>query len=121
MNKTQGLGLRTKKAAQKDDKCQPCIIWLPSYVRLTSLRMVNFDANVRLIRELGIQRFPLVCANIYTSGTASPRSWHLQVLNSPSRRDRTERIFQAEEQILERVEEELDISTHRLAAEVGVS
>ena len=36
-------------------------------------------------------------------------------------RDRTERILQAEEQILERDEEEPDISTRRLAAEVGVS
>ena len=36
-------------------------------------------------------------------------------------RDRTERILQAEEQILERVEEEPDISTRRLAAEVGIS
>ena len=36
-------------------------------------------------------------------------------------RDRTERILQAEEQILERVEEEPDISTRRLAADVGVS
>ena len=34
---------------------------------------------------------------------------------------RTERILQAEEQILERVEEESDISTRRIAAEVGVS
>ena len=34
--------------------------------------------------------------------------------------DRTERILQAEEQVLERVEEESNISTHRLAAEVGV-
>ena len=36
-------------------------------------------------------------------------------------RDRTERILQAEEQILECVEEEPDISIRRLAAEVGVS
>ena len=34
---------------------------------------------------------------------------------------RTERILQAEEQILERVEEEPHIITRRLAAEVGVS
>ena len=34
---------------------------------------------------------------------------------------RTERKLQAEEQILERVEEEPDISSHRLAAEIGVS
>ena len=36
-------------------------------------------------------------------------------------RDMTERIPQAEEQILEHVEEEPDIITRRLAAEVGVS
>ena len=36
-------------------------------------------------------------------------------------RDRTERILYAQEQILERVEEEPDISTCRLAAEVEVS
>ena len=35
--------------------------------------------------------------------------------------DGTDRILQNEEQILERVEEEPDISTRRLAAEVGVS
>ena len=34
-------------------------------------------------------------------------------------RDRTERILQTEEQILERVEEEPDISTNRLAAKVS--
>ncbi|KAJ3662582.1 hypothetical protein Zmor_006923 [Zophobas morio] len=36
-------------------------------------------------------------------------------------RDRTERILQAEEQILGRVEEWPDISTRSLATEVGVS
>ena len=36
-------------------------------------------------------------------------------------RDRTESIVQAKEQILERVEEEPDISTRQLAAEIGVS
>ena len=36
-------------------------------------------------------------------------------------RDRTERILQAEDQILECDEEEPDISTRRLAAEVVVS
>ncbi|KAJ3651692.1 hypothetical protein Zmor_017713 [Zophobas morio] len=35
-------------------------------------------------------------------------------------RDRTKRILQAEEQILGRVEEEPDISTCQLAAEIGV-
>ncbi|KAJ3646504.1 hypothetical protein Zmor_024089 [Zophobas morio] len=36
-------------------------------------------------------------------------------------RERTERILQSEEQILEHAEEEPNISTRRLAAEVGVS
>ena len=36
-------------------------------------------------------------------------------------RDRIKKILQAEEQILERGEEEPDISTRRLAAKVGVS
>ena len=36
-------------------------------------------------------------------------------------RDRPERILKVEEQILERVEEELDINVRRLAAKVGVS
>ena len=53
--------------------------------------------------------------------TASPRSWYLQPQTPDRGRDRTERILQVEEQILERVEEEPDISTRRLAAEVGVS
>ena len=63
----------------------------------------------------------MVCANIYISGTASPRSWYLQPQTHDRGSDRTERILQPEEQILERHEEERDISTRRLAAEVGVS
>ncbi|KAJ3650360.1 hypothetical protein Zmor_022053 [Zophobas morio] len=62
-----------------------------------------------------------MCANICISGTASPRSWYLQPQTHNRGRDRTERILQAEEQILKHDEEEPDISTHRLAAEVGVS
>ncbi|KAJ3651451.1 hypothetical protein Zmor_017494 [Zophobas morio] len=52
------------------------------------------DGNARLVRELWIERFP---------------------------NQRMQRILQAEEQILQRVEEEPDISTLRLAAEVEVS
>ncbi|KAJ3663075.1 hypothetical protein Zmor_007384 [Zophobas morio] len=63
----------------------------------------------------------MVCANICISGSATPRSWYLQPQTHDRGRDRTERILQAEEQILERDEEEPDISTRRLAAEVGVS
>ena len=63
----------------------------------------------------------MVCANICISGTASARSWYLQPQTHDRGRDRTERILQAEEQILERDEEEPDTSTRRLAAEVGVS
>ena len=61
----------------------------------------------------------MVCAN--TSGTASPRSWYLQPQTHGRSHSRTERILQAEEQIFERDEEKSDISTRRLAAEVGVS
>ena len=58
---------------QKHDKAQSCISWLPSYVRLTSLTMVNFsnlervdivilygvaDENARLAGELWIERLP---------------------------------------------------------------
>ena len=46
---------------------------------------------------------------------------YLQPQSYDRGRDRVERILQAEEQVLERVEEEPDISTRRLAAEVGVS
>ncbi|KAJ3651729.1 hypothetical protein Zmor_017748 [Zophobas morio] len=44
-------------------------------------------------------------------GAASPRSWYLQSQTHDRGRDRTERILQAEEQILEHDEEEPDIST----------
>ena len=63
----------------------------------------------------------MVYANICISGTASSRSWYLQPQTHDRGRNRTERILQAEEQIFEHVEEEPDISTRRLAAEVGVS
>ncbi|KAJ3661272.1 hypothetical protein Zmor_005676 [Zophobas morio] len=52
----------------------------------------------------------MVCANICISGTASPRSWYLQPQTHDRGRDRTERILQAEKQILECDEEEPDIS-----------
>ena len=75
------------------------------------------DGNGRL-------RFPnraISCARTFTSvvqhlqdhGTFKPQT-------HDRGRDRTEAILKAEEQILERIEEEPDISTHRLAAEVGV-
>ena len=62
-----------------------------------------------------------VNANIYISGTASPRSWYLQTQTHDNGREKTERILQAEEQILEHFEEEPDMSTRRLAAEVRIS
>ncbi|XP_063911151.1 uncharacterized protein LOC135128187 [Zophobas morio] len=43
----------------------------------------------------------IVCTNICISGTASPRSCYLQPQTHNRVRDRTERILQAEEQILE--------------------
>ena len=60
----------------------------------------------------------MVCANICISDTASPRSWYLQPQTHYHGCDRTERILQPEEQILERVEEEPDINIRRLAAQV---
>ena len=55
-----------------------------------------------------------VCANIYVSGT-------FEFQTQDRCHSRTERILQVEEQILERDQKEPDISTRRLAAEVGVS
>ena len=55
----------------------------------------------------------MVCTNICISGTAYPRSWYLQRQTHDRGRDRTERKLQAEEQILERDEEEPDISTRQ--------
>ena len=54
-------------------------------------------------------------ANIYISGTASPRLWYLQTHERGG--DRTERILQANEQILECVEKKPDLSTRQLAVE----
>ena len=57
---------------------------------------------------------------IETSGSpancdaTSPRSWYLQASNSQSWRDRTERILQVEEQILERFEQDLTDSQLKL-------
>ena len=78
-----------------------------------------------LARELLIEGLPncsIPCARTFTSvvqhlrdqGTFKPETHDRS-------RDKTERILQAEEQILERVEGEPDISTRRLAAQVGVS
>ncbi|KAJ3654829.1 hypothetical protein Zmor_013987 [Zophobas morio] len=70
---------------QKHDKGQSCISWLSSYVRLTSLVMVNFynsdrvdivmlyglaDGNARLALELWIESFPVCaipCVRTFTS------------------------------------------------------
>ena len=145
MNGTERLRLRTKKRyalisnVQKLGKSQPCISWLPTSVQLTSL-MVNFshsgrvdmvilygvaDGNARLTGELWIERFPnraYPCARTFAS--VVQLLWEHGTLKfqvHDCARDRTERILQAEAQILERVEEEPDISTRRRAAEVGVS
>ena len=78
-----------------------------------------------MARELWIERFPnraIPCARTFTSVVQHLEDHGTFKLQTHDRgRDRTERILQAEEQILERVEEEPDISTRRLAAEVGVS
>ena len=83
------------------------------------------DGNVRLCSELWIERFSnsvIPYARTFTSvvqhfrdnGTFKPQTHNRG-------RDMTERILQAEEQILKPVEEEPDISTRQLAAAVGVS
>ena len=83
------------------------------------------DGNARLARESYIERFPnraipytwtftSVVQHLQDHGTFKPQT-------HDRGRDRTERILQVEEQILERVEEKPHISTRRFAAEVGVS
>ncbi|KAJ3666370.1 hypothetical protein Zmor_001814 [Zophobas morio] len=73
------------------------------------------DGNARLSRELWIEHFPnraISCARTFTSmvqhlryhGTFKPQTHNLN-------RNRTERILQAEKQILDRVEEDPNIST----------
>ena len=81
------------------------------------------DGNVRLAPELWIERFPnraIPCARTFTSVVQHLRDHGSFKPQTHDRgRDRTERILQAEEQILERVEEKPDISTRRLAAEIS--
>ncbi|KAJ3655760.1 hypothetical protein Zmor_014874 [Zophobas morio] len=82
------------------------------------------DGNARLARELWIDQFlnrAILYSRTFTSVVQHLRDHGtFQPQTHDRGRDRTERILQAEEQISERVEEELDISTRRLAAEVGV-
>ena len=114
---------------QKYDKSQSCISWLPSCVLLTSSTMVNpsnmkrvdmvmlygvADGNAKLARELWTKRFPnhaIPCVWTLTSVVQHLRDHGTFKSQTHDRgRGRTERIQQAEEQILERVEEEPDIS-----------
>ena len=83
------------------------------------------DRNARLARELWIERFPnhaIPWARTFVSVVQHLRDHGSFKPQTHDRgRDRTERILQAEEQILERVEEEPDLSSRRLASEVAVS
>ena len=78
--------------------------------------------NAKLTRELWIERFPnraIPCARTFTSVVQHLRDYGTFKLQSHDRGHG--RILQAEEQILERVEEESDINTRRITAEAGVS
>ena len=68
---------------------------------------------VWLMETLGARTFTSVVQHLRDHGTFKPQTQNLS-------RDWIERILQAEEQILERVEEEPDNSTRRLAAEQGL-
>ncbi|KAJ3651963.1 hypothetical protein Zmor_017967 [Zophobas morio] len=76
------------------------------------------DGNARLVLELWIERFPnraIPCARTFTSVVQHLRDHGTFKPQTHDRgRDRTERILQAEEEILECVEEDADISTRRL-------
>ena len=81
------------------------------------------DGNARLTRKLWIERFPncaMPCVRTFTSVVQNFRD-HGKPQTYDRGRDRTERIPQVEEQIFQSVAGKPDISTRRLAAEVGVS
>ena len=80
-----------------------------------SLTVENFSnsEHVDMVMLYGVAAFQIVRFRVCDYGTFKP-----QTQNRGS--DRTKRILQAEEQILERVEEEPDISTYQFAAEIGV-
>ena len=75
------------------------------------MEMSAWPANCGLNAFQIAQTFTSVIQHLRDHGTVQPQT---HVHDSG-------RILQAEEQILERIEEESDISTGRLAAEVGVS
>ena len=75
------------------------------------MEMSAWPANCGLNAFQIAQTFTSVIQHLRDHGTVQPQT---HVHDSG-------RILQAEEQILERIEEEPDISTRRLAAEVGVS
>ena len=95
---------------QKHDKSQSCINWLPLCVRLTSLTMVNLSnsecvdmvmlygvAHENATRNCGSNAFQIarfrVREHFQDYSTFKPQT-------HDRGRDRTERILQAEEQIL---------------------
>ena len=86
---------------------------------------VVYSVNVNMIKLYGVadgnsvERVPnsaIPCTRTFTSVVQ-----HLRDHGTFKRQTHDRSILQAEEQILERVEEEPDISTRRLTAEVGVS
>ena len=118
INGTEQLGLRTKKGTDK--KRAKTRKW-PVMIRCLHRTVGSWFMAIFSIQSVLIWYSFIMCTNICITGTASPRSWYLHPQTHDRDRDRTERILQAQEQILERDEEEPDTSTHRLAAEVGVS
>ena len=119
---------------EKHDKGQSCIRWLPSFDRLTSLAVVNFSNSERVDvdyhyllwygwwkRQVGPQ-IAIPCTRTFTSVVQHLRDYDTFKPQTHDRgRDRTEKILHAEEQSLERVEEDPDINTCRFAAEIGVA
>ncbi|KAJ3659353.1 hypothetical protein Zmor_011043 [Zophobas morio] len=110
MNGTQRRSLRTKKLVQKDDKDSSasvtCRSWVCSVVfdngEFYKFRACRHDNAVwgggwelklgpRIVDQTLSKSRDSMCANIYVSGTASPRSWYLQPQTHDRGRDGTER------------------------------
>ncbi|KAJ3649608.1 hypothetical protein Zmor_021340 [Zophobas morio] len=110
MNSTQRRSLRTKKLMQKDDKDSrvsvSCRSWVCSVVfdngefyKFRACRHGNavwgggweLKLGPRIVDRTLSKSRDSMCANIYVSGTASPRSWYLQPQTHDRGRDRIER------------------------------
>ena len=131
----RAYGLRTKKVTDKQRaKTRKgsimyqlfCIVWTVNLVysgffQFRVCRHGNalwcgwwkWQFGPRIVDRTTFKSRDSVCANIYICGTASPRSWYLQPQTHDRCHDRTERIRQAEEKILERVAEEPDTDCPR--------